>query len=175
MASRKSLIHWKGALDATREILERLEAHRRADVQFKVCIFFSSAMRNLYYRLHRFHTYLGSRQVTANVRGSSAEEVAEQVLSQPLLSGLQVRFGTQVLLFLYVSDQETSSHIRSKEKLKKTIILGCSITLKDLSLLCAWYFFISKGPLNVFMFICAGTNCKSSLLQTQWDSGSRLL
>lgn len=62
VASRKSLIQRKGALDTTHEILERLEAHLRAAGQFTV---------------------------TANMRGSSAEEVAERVLSQPSLSGLQ--------------------------------------------------------------------------------------
>ncbi|KAJ8767744.1 hypothetical protein K2173_020684 [Erythroxylum novogranatense] len=61
-ASRKALIQRKGVLDATNEILERLEAHLRAVGQFTV---------------------------TANMRGSSAEEVAERVLSQPSLSGLQ--------------------------------------------------------------------------------------
>ncbi|XP_030950119.1 ATP phosphoribosyltransferase 2, chloroplastic-like [Quercus lobata] len=62
VASRKALIQRKGALDITHEILERLEAHLRAVGQFTV---------------------------TANMRGSSAEEVAERVLSQPSLSGLQ--------------------------------------------------------------------------------------
>lgn len=62
VASRKSLIQRKGALDTTHEILERLEAHLRAAGQFTV---------------------------TANMRGSSAEEVAERVLSQPSLAGLQ--------------------------------------------------------------------------------------
>ncbi|KAJ9158959.1 hypothetical protein P3X46_024500 [Hevea brasiliensis] len=62
VASRKSLMQQKGALDTTHEILERLEAHLRAIGQFTV---------------------------TANMRGSSADEVAERVLSQPSLSGLQ--------------------------------------------------------------------------------------
>ncbi|KAM3762613.1 hypothetical protein ACB098_01G360600 [Castanea mollissima] len=62
VASRKALIQRKGALDITHEILERLEAHLRAVGQFTV---------------------------TANMRGSSAEEVAERILSQPSLSGLQ--------------------------------------------------------------------------------------
>ncbi|KDP42417.1 hypothetical protein JCGZ_00214 [Jatropha curcas] len=62
VASRKSLMQRKGALDTIHEILERLEAHLRAVGQFTV---------------------------TANMRGSSAEEVAERVLSQPSLSGLQ--------------------------------------------------------------------------------------
>ncbi|GLT25319.1 hypothetical protein SLA2020_004540 [Shorea laevis] len=62
VASRKSLLQRKGALDTTHEILERLEAHLRAVGQFTV---------------------------TANMKGSSAEEVAELVLSQPSLSGLQ--------------------------------------------------------------------------------------
>ncbi|KAG2705414.1 hypothetical protein I3760_05G052300 [Carya illinoinensis] len=62
VASRKSLIQREGALDTTHEILERLEAHLRAVGQFTV---------------------------TANMRGRSAEEVAERVLSQPSLSGLQ--------------------------------------------------------------------------------------
>ncbi|PIN26948.1 ATP phosphoribosyltransferase [Handroanthus impetiginosus] len=62
VASRRSLIQRKGVLDITHEMLERLEAHLRAVGQFTV---------------------------TANMRGSSAEEVAERVLSQPSLSGLQ--------------------------------------------------------------------------------------
>ncbi|KAK6915946.1 ATP phosphoribosyltransferase, catalytic domain [Dillenia turbinata] len=62
VASRKSLIKRKGALETTHEILERLEAHLRAASQFTV---------------------------TANMRGTSAEEVAERVLSQTSLSGLQ--------------------------------------------------------------------------------------
>lgn len=62
VASRKSLTQREGVLDNTHEILERFEAHLSASGQFTV---------------------------TANMRGSSAEEVAEQVLGQPLLSGLQ--------------------------------------------------------------------------------------
>ncbi|CAI9786178.1 unnamed protein product [Fraxinus pennsylvanica] len=62
VASRKSLNQRKGVLDITHEILERLEAHLRAVDQFTV---------------------------TANMRGSSAEEVAERILSQTSLSGLQ--------------------------------------------------------------------------------------
>lgn len=62
VASRKSLIQRKGVLDTTHEILERLEAHLRASGQFTV---------------------------TANMRGNSAEEVAERILSQTSLSGLQ--------------------------------------------------------------------------------------
>lgn len=62
VASRKSLTQREGVLDNTYEILERLEAHLRASGQFTV---------------------------TANMRGSSAEEVAERVLGQPSLSGLQ--------------------------------------------------------------------------------------
>ncbi|PSS02892.1 ATP phosphoribosyltransferase [Actinidia chinensis var. chinensis] len=62
VASRKSLIHRKGVLDTTHEILERLEAHLRA---------------------------IGQLMVTANMRGSSAEEVAERLLSHTSLSGLQ--------------------------------------------------------------------------------------
>lgn len=62
VASRKSLTQRKGALDITHEMLERLEAHLRATGQFTV---------------------------VANMRGSSAEEVAERVLSQPSLAGLQ--------------------------------------------------------------------------------------
>lgn len=62
VASRKSLIQREGILETTHEILERLEAHLKAAGQF--C-------------------------VTANMRGSSMEEVAERILSQPSLSGLQ--------------------------------------------------------------------------------------
>ncbi|XP_074275037.1 ATP phosphoribosyltransferase 2, chloroplastic [Silene latifolia] len=62
VASKKSLTARKGVLDTTHEILERLEAHLRADDQFTV---------------------------TANMRGSSREEIAERMLSQSSLSGLQ--------------------------------------------------------------------------------------
>ncbi|RDX91897.1 ATP phosphoribosyltransferase 2, chloroplastic [Mucuna pruriens] len=62
IASRKSMIQRKGVLETTHEMLERLEAHLRAIGQFTV---------------------------TANMRGSSAEEVAERILSQTSLSGLQ--------------------------------------------------------------------------------------
>ncbi|XAR49361.1 ATP phosphoribosyltransferase [Bertholletia excelsa] len=62
VAGRKSLTQRKGVMDTTREILERLEAHLRAIGQFTV---------------------------TANMRGTSAEEVAERILSQTSLSGLQ--------------------------------------------------------------------------------------
>lgn len=62
VASRKSLCQRREVLDTTREILERLEAHLRA---------------------------VGQSMVSANMRGSSAEEVAERVLTQPALSGLQ--------------------------------------------------------------------------------------
>ncbi|KAF5726853.1 ATP phosphoribosyltransferase [Tripterygium wilfordii] len=61
VASKRSL-NRTAVRVTTREILERLEAHLRAGGQFTV---------------------------TANMRGSSAEEVAEKVLSQPSLSGLQ--------------------------------------------------------------------------------------
>ncbi|CAI9769291.1 unnamed protein product [Fraxinus pennsylvanica] len=62
VASRKSLTLREGVLDITHEMLERLEAHLRAAGQF---------------------------MVTANMRGSSAEEVAERILNQTSLSGLQ--------------------------------------------------------------------------------------
>ncbi|XP_076926484.1 ATP phosphoribosyltransferase 1, chloroplastic-like [Bidens hawaiensis] len=62
VASKKSLIQRKGLLDITHEILERFEAHLKAIDQFTV---------------------------VANMRGSSTEEVAERILSQPSLSGLQ--------------------------------------------------------------------------------------
>ncbi|KAK1430215.1 hypothetical protein QVD17_12790 [Tagetes erecta] len=62
VASKKSLLQREGLLDITHEILERFEAHLRA---------------------------LGQFTVVANMRGTNAEEIAERILSQPLLSGLQ--------------------------------------------------------------------------------------
>jgi len=62
VASRKSLHKRKGVLEITHELLERLEAHLRATTEL---------------------------MVTANMRGNSAEEVAERVLSQTSLCGLQ--------------------------------------------------------------------------------------
>lgn len=94
MASRKSLTKRKGVLDTTHEILERLEAHLRAISQFTVGLyslfyFFSSFKYHYFFPL--FFVSHVSWQVTANMRGSSAEEVAERVLSQASLSGLQVK------------------------------------------------------------------------------------
>lgn len=62
VASRKSLHKRKGVLEITHELLERLEAHLRATAEL---------------------------MVTANMRGNSAEEVAERVLSQTSICGLQ--------------------------------------------------------------------------------------
>ncbi|KAK6157004.1 hypothetical protein DH2020_011252 [Rehmannia glutinosa] len=84
VASRRSLTQRKGVLDITHEMLERFEAHLRAVGQFTV---------------------------VANMRGSSAEEVAERVLSQPSLSGLQgpTIGGSGVLVspLTYIFDEET--------------------------------------------------------------------
>ncbi|GJM98448.1 hypothetical protein PR202_ga15462 [Eleusine coracana subsp. coracana] len=62
VASRRSLHKRKGVLEITHELLERLEAHLSASSQL---------------------------MVTANMRGSSAEEVAERVLTQTSICGLQ--------------------------------------------------------------------------------------
>nr|AAT74589.1 chloroplast ATP phosphoribosyl transferase [Odontarrhena lesbiaca] len=62
VASRRALTQRKGALNTVHEILERLEAHLKADGQFTV---------------------------VANMRGNSAEEVAELVMNQPSLAGLE--------------------------------------------------------------------------------------
>lgn len=63
VASRKALLQRKGALAIVRDMIERLDAHLRADGQFIV---------------------------TANMRGSSAEEVAAALHGAgPLLYGLQ--------------------------------------------------------------------------------------
>ncbi|KAL6844727.1 hypothetical protein ACP4OV_025386 [Aristida adscensionis] len=62
VASRKSLHKRNGVLEITHELLERLEAHLAAT---------------------------GHLMVTANMRGNSAEEVAEMVLSQTSICGLQ--------------------------------------------------------------------------------------
>ncbi|KAJ4833070.1 ATP phosphoribosyltransferase 2, chloroplastic [Turnera subulata] len=62
VARKESLIQRQEVRNITKEVLERFEAHLRA---------------------------VGQLTVVANMRGSSAEEVAERVLSQPSLSGLQ--------------------------------------------------------------------------------------
>ncbi|VAI24807.1 unnamed protein product [Triticum turgidum subsp. durum] len=62
VASKKSLNRREGVLEISHEMLERLEAHLTAS---------------------------GKIMVTANMRGNSAEEVAERVLSQTSLCGLQ--------------------------------------------------------------------------------------
>ncbi|KAK1320438.1 hypothetical protein QJS10_CPA03g00772 [Acorus calamus] len=62
VGSKNSLIRREGVLDITHEMLERLEAHLRA---------------------------IGQVMVTANMRGNSAQEVAERVLNQTSLAGLQ--------------------------------------------------------------------------------------
>jgi ATP phosphoribosyltransferase len=63
VASRRALLHRPGALDVVRDMIERLEAHLRAEGQFLV---------------------------TANMRGSSPAEVASALAAGgPLLTGLQ--------------------------------------------------------------------------------------
>ncbi|KAJ3681966.1 hypothetical protein LUZ60_014539 [Juncus effusus] len=62
VASRRALNSREGVLEITHEMLERLEAHLQAS---------------------------GQIMVTANMRGTCAEEVAERVLSQTSLAGLQ--------------------------------------------------------------------------------------
>ncbi|KAF8780518.1 hypothetical protein HU200_001646 [Digitaria exilis] len=62
VASRRSLHKREGVLEITHELLERLEAHLRASTEL---------------------------MVTANMRGNSAEEVAERVLSLTSICGLQ--------------------------------------------------------------------------------------
>ncbi|KAF3321392.1 ATP phosphoribosyltransferase [Carex littledalei] len=62
VASKRSLSSREGVLEITHEMLERLEAHLRAT---------------------------GEIMVTANMRGNTAEEVAQRVISQTSLSGLQ--------------------------------------------------------------------------------------
>jgi len=63
VASRSALLHRPGALEAVRDMIERLEAHLRAEGQFLV---------------------------TANMRAGSASEVADKLAAGgPLLTGLQ--------------------------------------------------------------------------------------
>jgi len=63
VASRNALLHREGALEVVRDMIERLEAHLRAEGQFVI---------------------------TANMRGSSPEDVASKLAAGgPLLAGLQ--------------------------------------------------------------------------------------
>uniref|UniRef100_A0A0C9RHC9 ATP phosphoribosyltransferase n=1 Tax=Wollemia nobilis TaxID=56998 RepID=A0A0C9RHC9_9CONI len=62
IASKKALLQGNNVLETTHEMLERLEARLRADGQFTV---------------------------VANMRGSSAEEVAKSILEETEFSGLQ--------------------------------------------------------------------------------------
>lgn len=89
VASKKSLKKREGVLDTVHEILERLEAHLRADGQFTVCRMYLILMTAVLFTLWS-HFFL-SWKVVANMRGSSAEDVAKRVLSQASLSGLQVK------------------------------------------------------------------------------------
>lgn len=98
VASKKSLIEQKGVLEILREILERFDAHLRAISQFTV------------YCWSLVHSFLlcflftpSGWQVVANMRGSSAEEVAERVLSQPSLSGLQVTCWAKIQCYFEIS------------------------------------------------------------------------
>ena len=47
------------------------------------------------YYIYLYHN--NASQVVANMRGNSAEEVAERILSQPSLSGLQVKLFGHIL------------------------------------------------------------------------------
>uniref|UniRef100_A0A7N2L1Y5 ATP phosphoribosyltransferase n=1 Tax=Quercus lobata TaxID=97700 RepID=A0A7N2L1Y5_QUELO len=91
VASRKALMQREGALDITRKILKRLEKRLETVGQFRV---------------------------SANMRGSSAEEVAERILSQPSLSGLQVvGNGVLVSLLTNIFNEETPRWYKLLKKL----------------------------------------------------------
>ncbi|XP_050272769.1 ATP phosphoribosyltransferase 2, chloroplastic-like [Quercus robur] len=81
VASWKALIQREGVLDITRKILKRLEKRLETVGQFRV---------------------------STNMRGSSVEEAAERILSQPSLSGLQVvGSGVLVSLLTNIFNEET--------------------------------------------------------------------
>lgn len=82
------MIKRKGALETTHEILERFEAHLRASGQLTVGQVSCAAL--VLHLSPAFNCLHLRWQVTANMRGNSAEEVAEKILSQSSLSGLQV-------------------------------------------------------------------------------------
>lgn len=102
VASRRALTERKGALNTVHEILERLEAHLKADGQFTVCTWWFFLIPCPFCS---FFSLISSSQVVANMRGNSSNEVAECVLNQLSLSGLQVMFknGSQVLSFFFLS------------------------------------------------------------------------
>ncbi|KAK1322055.1 hypothetical protein QJS10_CPA03g00765 [Acorus calamus] len=95
VGSKNSLIRREGVLDITHEMLERLEAHLRA---------------------------IGQVMVTANMRGNSAQEVAERVLNQTSLAGLQ---GQNVLNSLAMGQM---SWMESNDLEKPARLLGPTIS-----------------------------------------------
>lgn len=97
VGSKKSLSQRAGVLDITHEILERLEAHLRATGQYTVvpvfhCVYIHLPISNSFFLLLALISAVLNCKVTANMKGNSAEEVAEKVLGQASLSGLQVNF-----------------------------------------------------------------------------------
>ncbi|KAL5658535.1 hypothetical protein ACJX0J_031698, partial [Zea mays] len=84
VASRKSLHKRKGVLEVTHELLERLEAHLRATAEL---------------------------MVTANMRGNSAEEVAERVLSQTSIWGLQLELTALPIVPIFIWSHYTTNLI----------------------------------------------------------------
>lgn len=89
VASRTSLHTRMGVLEITHEMLERLEAHLRATGEILVKIEFY-LLYTIRMAVFIYFISISIFKVTANMRGNSAEEVAERVLSQTSLSGLQV-------------------------------------------------------------------------------------
>ncbi|KAL6649160.1 hypothetical protein ACP70R_013384 [Stipagrostis hirtigluma subsp. patula] len=99
VASRRSLHKRKGVLDITRELVERLEAHLGASAELMVILILyivhDDYMILLAWLLNLLHFPL-SYKVTANMRGSSAEEVQERVVRQTSICGLQESTGPTV-------------------------------------------------------------------------------
>lgn len=102
VACRRSLHKRNGVLEITHEMLERLEAHLTATGEIMVNQFCSLnwvITQLMAYLLYFTLPY----KVTANMRGNSAEEVAERVLSQTSLCGLQVSLKvSKVVFYLFI-------------------------------------------------------------------------
>ena len=97
-----------------------------------------------------------SLQVTANMRGSSAEEVAERILSQTSFPGLQVSF-----------EMKAFSPVPSIFSPFLSFFAQISNVVKNktLSFLIVPYKLISISRLiNLFTVACTGSYCESRLL-----------
>ena len=95
------------------------------------------------------------------MRGSSAEEVAERILSQPSLMGLQVWYEMKFANLAFLNNLFLSSFVFCISKIWCIVIMTSFDTTLPI--------------ISTLDCLSAGTHCKSCFLQAWWEGNTRLL